>query len=162
MEVGIMKRYAVLLVALALSAVSTASALAQKPTKAPGKPAKAATKPAATPKPPTESDPFDSPGLAHFGDKGVTAPKLISRVAADYTEEAFDMGILGIVELECIVKTDGTISDVRVTKSLDVIFGLDAQAIAAAKQWTFKPGLKDGVPVPMVIPLSFAFKLRLQ
>ncbi len=37
--------------------------------------------------------------------------------------------------------------------------GLDEKAIEAASQWKFKPGIKDGVPVPVLAQLAVVFRL---
>jgi TonB family protein len=89
---------------------------------------------------------------------GVSAPIVIKEVKPQYTAEARKAKIQGTVTLECVVKTDGTIGDVEVTTSLDA--GLDQEAIKAVKQWRFKPGTKDGKPVPVLITLEMTFTLR--
>ena len=75
-----------------------------------------------------------------------------------YPSAAMRAKIQGIVEVEAVVLTDGTVGDVRVIKSLDITFGLDAQAIAAAKRWQFKPGTYNGQPVPVIVTLLLEFK----
>jgi TonB family protein len=55
---------------------------------------------------------------------------------------------------------DGTVGDVRITKSLDPVFGLDQEAIKAARQWRFKPGMRLGQPVPVIITIELTFTLR--
>jgi protein TonB len=64
------------------------------------------------------------------------------------------------VQLECVVLPDGTVGDVRVVEPLDQTYGLDDEAISAAKQWRFKPGTKGGKPVPVVVTLEMTFTLR--
>lgn len=39
-------------------------------------------------------------------------------------------------------------------------FGLDQEAIAAAKRWRFKPGMMNGRPVPVAISIELTFTLR--
>src|SRR5262245_55508602 len=77
----------------------------------------------------------------------VTLPVVIKQVKAQYTQEAKDAHIEGVVVLEVVVLADGKVGDVKVIKSLDPTYGLDQQAIKAMKQWFFKPGTKDGKPV---------------
>jgi len=89
---------------------------------------------------------------------GVSAPVVIKKVKPQYTADAMRAKIEGVVTLECVVKTDGTIGDVKVTTSLDA--GLDQEAIKAVKQWRFEPGTKDGKPVPVLITLEMTFTLR--
>ena len=89
-----------------------------------------------------------------------TMPRVVSEVKPDYTPEAKQQGIQGIVELSVVVKDDGTVGDVKVTKSLDDKYGLDEQAVTAMKKWRFKPGTKDGKPVAVEVTVEMSFKLR--
>jgi TonB family protein len=89
---------------------------------------------------------------------GTTAPKLIHKVDADYTREARDAGISGDVTLALEIGEDGTVRDVRVKQSLDK--GLDQNAVAAARQWKFEPGKKDGQPVPVEATVVIRFALK--
>jgi hypothetical protein len=47
--------------------------------------------------------------------------------------------------------------DIRITKSLDT--GLDQNAIDAINQYRFKPGMKEGEPVPVMLHVEIRFKL---
>jgi protein TonB len=89
---------------------------------------------------------------------GLKPPVAISEVKPVYTPEARQAKIQGQVGLSCVVLPDGSVGDVNVVGSLDP--GLDEQAIKAARQWRFKPGTKDGRPVPVRIELDFTFTLR--
>lgn len=89
-----------------------------------------------------------------------TAPVLIKEVKPEYTKQAKEAGIEGTVVLDAVVRKDGTVSDVKVTKSLDTKYGLDEQAITCVKQWRFKPGTKDGNPVDVRVGLEVYFGMR--
>ena len=89
---------------------------------------------------------------------GVSDPVPIKDARPNYTSAALQAGIEGTVELEAVVEPNGTIQQVRVTKSLDRQFGLDNEAIVAAKKWLFKPGYKDGKPVPVLVTLILEFQ----
>jgi TonB family protein len=91
--------------------------------------------------------------------KSVTYPRIIREVKPQYTADAMRAQIQGAVFLECIVLPDGTVGDVRVVKSLDSTFGLDQEAIRAAKQWRFQPGTRDGVAVSVVVTIELTFTL---
>ena len=60
----------------------------------------------------------------------------------------------------CVVRPDGKCSDIRITKSLDTMFGLDEQAIASAREWVFRPGMRMGQPVPVLVTLEIGFTIR--
>ena len=61
-------------------------------------------------------------------------------------------------EIECVVLPDGTVRDVRVTTPLHP--DLDEESVRTLRQWTFKPGTKDGVAVPVQVEVEMTFTLR--
>ena len=79
---------------------------------------------------------------------------------AEYTPEAMANRIVGKVVLDVVVLDSGTVGDVSIIESLDSIYGLDKNAIAAMKQWEFKPGMKDGKPVAVRISVELVFTLK--
>jgi TonB family protein len=98
--------------------------------------------------------------VADGNDPGVTLPKVISEVKAQYTPEALQAGIEGTVIMTAVVRTDGTPADIEITTSLDSKYGLDTQAVAALSQWRFEPGLKGGKPVPVRVTVEMRFRLK--
>jgi len=101
----------------------------------------------------------DSPTVYKPGD-GVSLPQVTKQVQPQYTPEAMANRIEGKVGLETVVLADGTVGDVKVTESLDSIYGLDTNAVKAMKQWEFKPGLKDGKAVAVRVNVTMAFMLK--
>jgi periplasmic protein TonB len=116
------------------------------------------------------SGPGDGPGLgpgrgpgsgpSEGGGSGVTPPRLLRNVKPSYTAEAMRAKVQGLVRLSCIVLPDGTVGDVHVVQSLDATFGLDEEAIKAAKQWRFTPAMRFGQPVATAVTLVLEFHLR--
>lgn len=94
------------------------------------------------------------------GGPGVTLPIPIVRASPKYTVEAMQARIQGLVMIECVVLPDGTVGDVRVMRSLDRRFGLDEEAIAAAKRWRFRPGQLNGKAVPVIVTIELMFNVR--
>lgn len=90
---------------------------------------------------------------------GVTDPVLLKEVRPNYTSDGLRAKVEGLVELEVIVLANGTVGDVRVTKSLDKVFGLDGEAMIAAKKWLFRPGMVKGVAVPTIVTLILEFRV---
>lgn len=90
--------------------------------------------------------------------EGATDPVLVSRVPPKYTPEALQAGLQGVIELQAVVRPDGTVGDVTVVKSLDRTYGLDDRAVEAARQWRFKPGQINDRPVPVLITLVMEFR----
>ena len=99
-------------------------------------------------------------GGAYREGNGVTSPTIIREVKPNYTGEAMRARIQGMVKMEAIVMPDGSVGDVRVTRSLDQQFGLDKEAVKTVKQWRFRPGLRLGQPVPVLIEIEMSFTLR--
>jgi protein TonB len=91
---------------------------------------------------------------------GVTSPVIIKEVKPNYTGEAMNARIQGIVTLEAIVQPDGSVGDVKVIRSLDQRFGLDKEAIKTVKLWRFRPGMRLGQPVAVLILIERSFTLR--
>lgn len=92
--------------------------------------------------------------------KDVRMPQVLRQVKPDYTPEAKKQGIQGLVEMSVVVKDDGSVGDVTVTKSLDQKYGLDDQAVIAMKKWQFKPGTRDGKPVAVRVNVEMTFTLK--
>jgi TonB family protein len=99
-------------------------------------------------------------GGAYHPGSGIEIPVLLKEVRPQYTADAMRAKVQGVVIVECVVLPDGTVGDVRVQKSLDPVFGLDQEAIKAAKQWRFVPGKRQGQPVPVLISIELTFTLR--
>jgi TonB family protein len=99
-------------------------------------------------------------GGAYRPGNGVETPRLLREVKPQYTAQAMRAKIQGEVLLECIVMPNGDVGNIRVVRSLDSTFGLDQEAIKAARQWRFAPGTKQGQPVPVLVTIAIAFTLR--
>ena len=91
---------------------------------------------------------------------GLKAPVLKHTVYPRYTSDAMRAKLQGVVEVQAVVMPDGSVSRARVTTSLDKAFGLDEQAVIAAKQWTFEPGELNGKSVPVAVSLKLEFRLH--
>jgi periplasmic protein TonB len=91
---------------------------------------------------------------------GVTTPVALLEVRPDYTTDAMRARIQGEVWVQCVVRPDGTCSDLQVVRSLDARYGLDEQALKAASQWRFAPGTLGGEPVPVRVVIQLDFALR--
>ena len=91
---------------------------------------------------------------------GVESPRLVRSVRPNYTAEAMRAKVQGVVRLEGVVLPDGSVGDVKVTRSLDQTFGLDQEAMKAAKQFRFVPGTRFGEPVAVLVSFEIEFTLR--
>jgi TonB family protein len=89
---------------------------------------------------------------------GITPPRVLREVKPDYTEEARRRGIVGDVVLEIVVRSDGSVGQVRVLQGLGA--GLNERAVEAVRQWRFSPAHRYGTPVDVMVEVAVEFKLR--
>jgi protein TonB len=99
--------------------------------------------------------PPPTPVLRVGGD--IRRPQKITDVAPIYPPIARTAHVEGVVILEAVIGEDGAVRDVRILRSIQL---LDDAATEAVRQWRFTPTLLDGEPVPVVMTITVAFKLR--
>jgi protein TonB len=99
-------------------------------------------------------------GNAYLPGNGVTSPEAIVRASPGYTSEAVRARAQGVITVECVVEPNGQCGELRVLRAFDPSFGLDQQALAAARRWRFKPGMRNGEPVPVLVNLLIEFNIR--
>jgi TonB family protein len=140
-----------------------AAPVAQPDTQSPPEPAPsnppAASSPvqAASPEP-ANAETDAAPAQRPYRGGGITA---LRTVQPTYTVEARQAGVEGRVELEALILEDGTVGQVRIVKSLDREFGLDEQAIKAARLWLFRtPVDATGKPMQAIVTLILDFRLQ--
>jgi TonB family protein len=75
----------------------------------------------------------------------------------EYSADALSAKLQGTAMLSVTIGTDGMAHDLKLIKSLG--FGLDEKAAEAVSQWQFKPGTRDGVPVPVTATIEVNFRL---
>jgi TonB family protein len=85
---------------------------------------------------------------------------MLSMVKPSYTPDAMKAKISGDVWREGVVDAHGAPNDLHVTRSLDRVYGLDQEALKAAGQWRFAPGMLNGSAVPVKVTLVMNFRLR--
>lgn len=86
-----------------------------------------------------------------------TAPTLVYKIEPEFSEEARKARFEGTVVLWAEVDPSGRAVNVRVLRGVGL--GLDEKAIAAVSQWRFKPGTRNGKPVPMPATIEVNFRL---
>jgi TonB family protein len=88
---------------------------------------------------------------------GVTSPTLLHKIEPSYSPEARAVKAQGTVVLTVVIGTDGKAGDVQLSQGVG--FGLDEQALDAVTQWTFEPGTRGGVAVPVQASIQVNFRL---
>lgn len=97
-------------------------------------------------------------GLEFFDAKDLDEPpRSVVRTNPVYPKKLLKARVAGLVEVEMLVDENGGIVSTQIKKSSDEAFS--EAALAALKQWKFKPGTKKGRPVKTRVLQPIAFKL---
>jgi TonB family protein len=101
--------------------------------------------------------PGDEDGVYSPNQRGVVAPALIYAPEAEFSDEARRNKYQGVCMVAVIVDTHGNPQNLRVIRALGM--GLDEKALEVIRKYKFKPGTKDGKPVPVQITVRIDFNL---
>ncbi len=95
-------------------------------------------------------------GLRKIGG-GVSSPVVIYKVEPEFSEEARKAKFMGNVLVNLIVDAKGMPQNVHVLRGVGM--GLDDKAMAAVKQYRFKPAMEGGKPVPVELNVEVDFQI---
>ena len=84
-------------------------------------------------------------------------PEAIVKVTPSYPDSARVAGVDGTVMVQAHVCACGEVMETSVVKSIPM---LDAAAVAAVRQWIFKPALTQGEPVAVWVGVPVKFSLH--
>jgi protein TonB len=87
----------------------------------------------------------------------VSAPKIVSQVDAEFSEEARKAKYMGVAIVDVVVDERGI--PIRVHVVSDPGMGLGEKAIEAVKQYRFKPGMENGKPVKTEVQIQIDFHI---
>jgi TonB family protein len=82
-------------------------------------------------------------------------PRHLYAPEPEFTEAARKAKFQGVVSLNVVIDTRGTISDMKIERGLGL--GLDEKAFDCLKKWRFAPATRNGEPVniPMHVEINF-------
>jgi len=95
------------------------------------------------------------PGAEH---SPIAAPEVLSKFDPAYPGELMKDGVQGTVILTAIIRSDGSVGNIAVAKSLDP--QLDRNAVEALSHWLFRPALKDGQAIDLEAVITVPFRLK--
>jgi TonB family protein len=107
--------------------------------------------------PATFDDSLATDGIVGKDREGVTLPKTIHMVDAEFSDEARREKRDGQVIVSFVVGVDGQPHNVCLIQSVG--YGLDAKAAEAVQQYRFAPATKDGKPVAARLHSKVDFNL---
>jgi len=100
--------------------------------------------------------PTREPPKAYRPGGAIREPRKIQDAAPQYPEIARAARVQGLVILEATIDERGFVTGARVLRSEPL---LDAAALAALKQWRYTPTLLNGIPVRVLMTVTFRFSL---
>jgi TonB family protein len=96
-----------------------------------------------------------NPAPGSSGD-GVSAPEPLRKVDPAYPATLMRDRIEGVVILYAVIRSDGTVGEVRVLQGIQDV--LDENAREAMEKWHFRPGTKNGAPVDLEAVIKIPFR----
>lgn len=90
--------------------------------------------------------------------KDASMPKCLYCPNPEYSSEARQKKIEGVVVLMVVITREGKATNIQVTKSPGL--GLSEKAIEGVRKWRFKPAMYKGRPVPVQVPVEVTFRLN--
>lgn len=89
-----------------------------------------------------------------------TSPSLVNRVSPVHPPALLEKGVDGTAMVSFSIDDKGVVGDVTVVTATHPEFG-DAAA-EAVKQWSFKPAVRDGVPVTIKVKQEIKFTVPVE
>ena len=109
--------------------------------------------------PPPPPPPAPAPPRAPVRVGGqIKPPELVRRVEPIYPDVAVSARLTGTVILEAQVDKEGRVVDLKVLRSGNRL--LDEAALAAVKQWRYRPLILNGQPEQFVLTVVLTFNLQ--
>jgi TonB family protein len=90
-------------------------------------------------------------------ERKIIEPKLVKKVEPVYPDEAKEAGLEGAVVLEGTTDKKGKVVKVKIIRGEHEI--LNNAAIAALKQWEYRPFIISGKPIPVEFTVTMKFNL---
>lgn len=90
-------------------------------------------------------------------EEDIGAPEPLHKVDPSYPASYVHDRVEGTVVLYGVIRSDGSMGDVRILEGFDSV--LDENARAALEKWRFRPGTRNGVPVDVEIVVHVPFRV---
>lgn len=95
--------------------------------------------------------------LERVGVNGTTTPSCFYMPNPPYTEGARKLKLSGSVTAEAVINPRGELENVRIVRGMPG--ELNETTIATLRTWRCHPAMKDGKPVPVLVPVTTNFRL---
>ncbi|HEY1249645.1 MAG TPA: energy transducer TonB [Thermoanaerobaculia bacterium] len=87
----------------------------------------------------------------------IQRPRIVTRVEPSYPETLRGHNKSGLVLIQAIVNTDGSVGPATVVRHSDPEF--DDSALAAVRQWHYEPATLRGAPVRVYLTITVSFRI---
>lgn len=87
----------------------------------------------------------------------ITPPRVVHKVDPEYPAELRRQGVTGIVTIEGLIDTSGRLVRPRILRSADP--RLNEFALAAVREWRFRPGTVNGQPTEVLFEVDVRFSI---
>jgi TonB family protein len=95
--------------------------------------------------------------LEQVGVNGTTTPSCFYMPNPPYSEGARKLKLNGSVTAEAVINSQGELENIRIVQGAPG--GLNETTIATLRTWRCHPAMKDGKPVPVLVPFTTNFRL---
>jgi periplasmic protein TonB len=85
------------------------------------------------------------------------APQLIKKVDPVYPDLARQARLGALIILEATVEANGHVREVTILRGAPIF---DEYAVAAVKQWIYRPLLLNGIPTPFILTVTLKFSIQ--
>ena len=95
----------------------------------------------------------------HHGEQSaeISGPVPVQKVDPKYPPTLITERVAGEVILYAVIRRDGSVDSIQLVRGIDE--QLDANAIRALRQWKFRPGAKEGIPIELEAIVHIPFRL---
>jgi protein TonB len=88
-------------------------------------------------------------------------PVVIKKHAVEWPATAQRSRRQGVIIMQATVNANGLVDEVRILRADDEGFGIPEAAVAAAREYRFKPGTKDGVRIRTYATITEPYRFAL-
>ncbi len=85
-------------------------------------------------------------------------PVVIRKQPVEWPPAALRSRRQGVIIMQATVNADGLLDEVKILRADDDGFGIPEAALAAAREYRFKPGTKDGVRIKTYATITEAYR----
>lgn len=110
----------------------------------------------APPPPPPAAPQASALNPVEFNEASMTPPSMLSGPSPEYTQEAIDNGVQGLMQVRCIVTVAGSVRNCKVLKGLPF---MNSAVLEALTRRRYTPAMAQGKPVDVYYTFNIRLKL---